>query len=125
MNCFSEGQKVSIWGAYGRSPEAISTVAKISAKKMTLADGSEWTANGSYQWGASRGRFYGGRSVYKYREGDDAIVTRKNHLALIERLNWEILSDAQLATVAGIVQEARDAFRAKKAKDTLGQGGAE
>lgn len=103
MSEFTVGQKVTIEGNCGIS--AITTVAKIGALKMTLANGEEWKVNGRRRWASSGGSYYSGPYVRAHREGDEEALTRRENLEIAQCCQrWHLLPDEQLAVVAGFIR---------------------
>lgn len=103
---FEVGQKVMYSrGSLGRRYTA-STVAKITPRKITLADGSEWTAAGR-RWGSGNDPWSTGH-LYEYREAD---VLQSAALDIADRLNaykWRDLSLEELRAVAAIAFKAKE-----------------
>ncbi|HKT90121.1 MAG TPA: hypothetical protein VJQ59_16870 [Candidatus Sulfotelmatobacter sp.] len=103
MSELKQGQKVSIF--FGDQIVGISSVARISNRKITLSNGSVWKhatagtyrhwGSGTVDWGQSRMR--------ACEEGDAEAVARLAKLRKIERFStWKLLTLEELQTVASI-----------------------
>ena len=102
---FEVGQKVTVYDHYS-GPLSITTVAKVGKLKMTLADGSEWRADGWKRWGASD-RFYTGSHVRKHTPDDDEKFFRNRAVQQLCAVKWGTVSTDTLRLVLKALTEAR------------------
>lgn len=113
---FQVGQKVTVWGGgFSRSQiRAITKVERVGGRKMVLANGSEFAADGSRLWGCSRDAYYNGARVYEFKAGDDEKFATQRAVGLIENFrSWADLPYSDLATVAEVIRR----YRAAKEQD--------
>lgn len=105
MSKFVEGNKVTIWRHH--QPCAITTVQRITARKMVLGNGSEWTADGWRPWGAGRGG-YSTSHVNHFKDQDAETLKRRVLMSKINTQKWSEISTAKLARIVQILKESSD-----------------
>lgn len=108
---FEVGQSVTVWSVpgrmgHGKEPERVTTVAKVGVRKMTLADGSEWSADGWKPFGYQHGSSFSMPDCVKVTaSGDGEACERRRSLASIGRLkeaDWKRATTEELAAVQAI-----------------------
>ncbi len=104
---YKKGDAVTVWsGGMESRPITLTTVAKVGAKKITLADGSAWTVRNT-PWG-------GGADRLAPRSRYDAVKKlRHERIARIGHLDVERLDDQALEILDEVVARwrVRDAVR--------------
>lgn len=116
MREFKVGDEVTVWsGGYGPSqPIKLRTVAKIGARKLTLNDGSHWTADGLHPWGKSRIGWNVTESIDPRRTDDAQRIKRANLLSRVRHFSaWQSMSDESLEAIAQIIKDHEDKRSAK------------
>jgi len=106
---FTVGQSVTVWSVpavgHVKEPERVTTVAKVGVRKMTLADGSEWSADGQKPFGFDYRRSdYMPDYVKATADGDGDVdaCARRRAVAWIGRLqekDWKRATTEELAAV--------------------------
>lgn len=105
---FTVGQQVTVWSVPGRighrkEPERVTTVTKVGVRKMTLADGSEWSGDGQKPFGYKQSSgFYMPDYVKATADGDVDACARRRAVAWIGRLqekDWKRATTEELAAV--------------------------
>jgi len=104
MPKFEVGQKVVVLhGRFGREPKLSATVESITARKMVLSDGSEWSADGQWHWGRARER-YSSEIVRPWELGDDEVLERASIMAVLSQCHFEELSTEKRRAIVAIIQ---------------------
>jgi len=102
MSMFEKGNKVTIWRHH--QPSVITTVGRMTARKMVLADGSEWTADGYRPWGAGRNG-YSTAHVNHFKDRDAEILQRRLLLSKVRTEKWEDMETDRLVRIVAILRE--------------------
>lgn len=108
---FKVGQQVTVWSAphagHKKTQGRVTTVAKVGVRKMTLADGSEWSADGSKPFGYKWSTFSTPDRVKPTEPGDEEAVRCRRALATIGRLrgdDWTRATTEELETARVIAE---------------------